>query len=303
MTQNRYYSNTAAQTTLANTSGMNTVETDLSLTSTTGWPTTFPFLARVEPDTANEELMLVTSGSGSLATPYTVTRAFDGTSAKTHAHNVTVVHGFAQIDLAEPQQHINQTTSSSGAHGLPASTWGGGTVQLINHSTLSASGTFIFSSIPNTFNHLRLVVVGTSTDSGGNGFSDICLQFNSATGTAYSYSYTNIVNATSFVGTSVAATSSIHAGFVNNGSGNPTTSAGNGVSVIELPLYATTFSKTVTFISRASSGVGSPNNYNSGTGGGIWGNNTAAINSIKIFPAVSPNTFATGSQAWLYGIL
>src|ERR1700749_956310 len=107
MTQNRYYSNTAVITTLTNSAGMNAVETDLVVNSTTGWPTSFPFIIRLEPDSANEELVLATSGLGTSSTPYTVTRGYDGTSAKSHALGATVTHGFAQVDFAEPQQHLN----------------------------------------------------------------------------------------------------------------------------------------------------------------------------------------------------
>jgi hypothetical protein len=303
-TQNRFYSNIANITTLNNTSGLFPSDTTMALVSTTGWPTSFPFIARIEPDTSNEELVLVTAGLGTLATPYTITRAYDGTSAKTHAKGVTVEHGFSQIDFQEPQLHLNLTGSSSGAHGLPSSAWLGGTEQLISSQVLASSGTFTFSSIPNTFNHLRIYLAAVSNDSGGVGFSDVGIQFNNDTSTDYSYHFMYLLNSTTVQSSSVAAVTAGHAGFVPNGGLNPTSSSGVGIVVIEIPFYSlASFSKNVTWESHASSGVGAPNNFQTGQGGAIWGNNTAAISTIKLSPANSPNTFTTGSRAFLYGLL
>lgn len=303
MTQNRYYSNIANITTLNNTSGLFPSDTTMAVVSTTGWPTSFPFLARIEPDTVNEELVLVTGGLGTLGTPYVITRAYDGTSAKSHAKGVTVEHGFAQIDFQEPQLHLNLTGSASGAHGLPANAWLGGTEQLIASTVLGASGTITFSSIPSTFSHLKIYVAAVSNDTGGNGFSDLAIQFNNDTASDYSYHFVTMVNSTTVSGISSAGATSAHCGFVTNGGLNPTSSAGVGISVIELPFYSlASFSKQLTYASHASSGIGAPNNFQTGSGGGIWGNNTAAISTIKLSPVNAPNTFATGSRAFLYGI-
>lgn len=303
MTQNRYYSNIANITTLSNSTGLTASGTAMSLVSTTGWPTTFPFIARVEPDTANEELVLVTAGLGTLATPYTITRAYDGTSAKIHNNGVTVSHGFSQIDFQEPQLHLNLTGSASGAHGLPANAWLGGTNQLIASQTLSASGTFTFSSIPGTFSHLKLYIAAVSNDTGGLGFSDIALQFNNDVATDYSYHFVYMINSATVSGSVAAAVTAAHCGFATNGGVNPTTSAGIGITVVEIPFYTVASeSKQFTYVSHASSGVGTPNNFQTGSGGGIWGNNPGAITTIKVSPSNAPNTFAAGSQASLYGI-
>lgn len=303
MTQNRYYSNIANITTLNNTSGLAPSDTGMALVSTTGWPTSFPFIARIEPDTSNEELVLVTAGLGTLASPYTITRAYDGTSAKTHAKGVTVEHGFSQIDFQEPQLHLNLSGSASGAHGLPSSAWLGGTVQLIASQVLGASGTITFSSIPGTFNQLRIYLSGVTNDTGGVGFSDLAIQFNNDTSTDYSYHAIYTLNSTTVTGSSAAAQTSIHCGFLTNGGGNPTSNAGIGICVIEIPAYAVaSLSKNVTWSSHASSGVGAPNNFQTGSGGGIWGNNQAAITTIKLSAANAPNTFTAGTRAYLYGV-
>lgn len=303
MTQNRYYSNIASITTLNNSSGMTPSGTAMSVVSTTGWPTSFPFTVRIEPDSANEELVLVTGGLGTLGTPYTVTRAYDGTSGKSHAKGVTVEHGFSQVDFQEPQLHLNLTGSASGAHGLPASAWLGGTEQLISSQTLGASGAITFSSIPSTFTHLRVYLAGASNDTGGVGFSDLGLQFNSDTSTDYSYHFIYALNSSTVQFAVGAAVTAIHAGFITNGGVNPTSGGGAGISVIEIPFYSVaSFSKNVTWNSHASSGVGTPNNHQEGMGGGIWGNNTAAISTIKLSPINAPNTFTAGTRASLYGI-
>lgn len=303
-TQNRFYSNIANITTLSNSTGLTPSGTSLSVVSTTGWPTNFPFIARIEPDSANEELVLVTSGLGTLGTPYAVTRAFDGTSGKSHAKGVTVEHGFSQIDFQEPQLHLNLTGSASSAHGLPSSAWLGGTEQLISTQTLGSSGTITFSSIPSTFSHLKIYLTAVSNDSGGVGFSDVGVQFNSDTSTDYSYHFIFTLDSSTLQTANIAAVSAIHAGFVTNGGGNPTSVAGVGHTVIDIPFYAVgSLSKNVTWISHSSSGIGAPNNFQVGSGGGVWGNNTAAISTIKLSAANAPNTFAAGSRASLYGIL
>lgn len=105
----RYYSNTAAATTLENSGGITPTSTQLILANTTGYPTQFPFTLRLEPDTPNEELVTVNSGAGSAGSPYIVSRGSDGTTAKSHAQFSPVTHGFSARDLREPQEHIADT--------------------------------------------------------------------------------------------------------------------------------------------------------------------------------------------------
>lgn len=118
----RYYSNIAAAATLANAGGISTGTTTLQLSTTTGLPTFFPFTLRLDPDTASEELVSVTSGAGTSGTPYVVTRGFDGTTAKTHNFGAPVVHSGSAIDFREPQEHMANVTPGA-VHGLPASAW------------------------------------------------------------------------------------------------------------------------------------------------------------------------------------
>ena len=114
MANSRNYSNTAVSTTL---NGAITSGTSVVLNSQTGMPTP-PFQLSIEPDSANEEIVLVTSGSGTGGSPYVVTRGQDGTSNINHANGVTVQHRISAIDLTDSRTH---EAASSGVHGLDSS--------------------------------------------------------------------------------------------------------------------------------------------------------------------------------------
>jgi len=118
----RYYSNIAAAATLANAGGISTGTTTLVLSTSNGLPISFPFTLRLDPDTATEELVSVTSGAGTVGTPYVITRGFDGTTAKSHSFGAPVVHSGSAIDFREPQEHMANVTPG-GVHGLPVSAW------------------------------------------------------------------------------------------------------------------------------------------------------------------------------------
>ncbi len=100
----RYYSSTAARTTLA--SGVNNSTTTFSVVAVSGWPSSFPYTLIVDQDTVNEEIVEVTNRSG---TTLTVTRAVDGTTAKAHDAGAAVNHGVSARDFDEPNSFINGT--------------------------------------------------------------------------------------------------------------------------------------------------------------------------------------------------
>lgn len=122
----RNYSNVAEETTLA--SGITSGATTLSVASATGWPVA-PFILVVEPGTANEELILVGSKSGT--TFSSLTRGFGGTSAVAHnagsdIQHVSVaedysliwshVHSGAGGDDTSPVAHTDLTTVGANDH-------------------------------------------------------------------------------------------------------------------------------------------------------------------------------------------
>lgn len=101
----RYYSSTAARTTLA--SGVNNSTTTLSVVAVSGWPSSFPYTLILDQDTVNEEIVEVTNRSG---TTLTVTRGVDGTTAKAHDAGASVNHGVSARDFEEPNAFLNDGT-------------------------------------------------------------------------------------------------------------------------------------------------------------------------------------------------
>lgn len=159
MTVNRYYSSTAVATTL--TAGVSDSATTLPVGVTTGFPGSFPYTLILEKDTANEEVVTVTSAAG---LNLTVTRGADGTTAVAHALGATVEHGVSARDYREPQEHI---AASSGVHGISGAVVGDTDTQTLTGKTLTTptvngaalsgtlsgsptfSGTPVFSGNPN----------------------------------------------------------------------------------------------------------------------------------------------------------
>jgi len=135
MANARNYSNTSVNTTL--NGAITNVGTSVVLTSQTGMPTP-PFVLSIEPDTVNEELVLVTSGAGTGGSPYVVTRAYDGTAGIAHSSLVTVQHRVSAVDFTDSRTH---EASSTGVHGLNGSgmSVNGGTPGLTSNISYNTS--------------------------------------------------------------------------------------------------------------------------------------------------------------------
>lgn len=110
MAVNRYYSSTAAATTL--TSGIAAGTTTIPVAATTGFPVSYPYTLCIERGTSSEELIEITAAAG---LNLTATRGVDGTSAVAHDAGKSVEHVVSARDLREPQEHI---AASSAVHGL-----------------------------------------------------------------------------------------------------------------------------------------------------------------------------------------
>lgn len=108
----RYYSSTAAKTTLSGSLDINT--TSLTLASTTGLPAQYPFTLILEKDTAKEEIIEVTALVGSA---YTITRGVDGSTAKSHSVGSPVEHGVSARDFTESRSHEVATSNIHGVSG------------------------------------------------------------------------------------------------------------------------------------------------------------------------------------------
>jgi hypothetical protein len=105
-----YYSSVARETTL--TSGIDEVDTQISVGATLGFPLQFPYKLILDRDTPIEEVVYVTNAAG---TTLTVMRGRDGTVGQSHEAGATVVHGATGDDFQRAANHRNATT---GIHGL-----------------------------------------------------------------------------------------------------------------------------------------------------------------------------------------
>lgn len=307
MTQWRFYSNLAVQDTLAVPGGgdLNTSATSLYAGSgaPVGYPTSFPFTLCLEPADANFELVSVTAGAGTSATPWTVTRAYDGSLAKTHAAGTAIAHTWSAGDLTTAALHYAMG-SGSGVHGLPASAWLGNACATINETTLANSTTNVitWSGIPGTYEHLLIVCQARLTETTAL-TDDITLNFNGDTGAHYSsltVSATNISG--SLTGPSAAtafAAGSIPAFRAAASQGGAPANAGGGFAWV--PNYSgAAFNKAVYAMSGAGNGTSSM--VDGRLRWGFWNPASQAAVTAVTLTAPAGSNFLTGSSFALYGV-
>jgi hypothetical protein len=110
MAPSRYYSSVARRTTL--TADISAVATTITVAAATGFPSTPVYTLIIDQDTVNEEVVEVTSRSG---TTLTVTRGVDGTSGIAHTAGAAVEHGVSARDFADSRSHED---ASEAVHGL-----------------------------------------------------------------------------------------------------------------------------------------------------------------------------------------
>ena len=130
-TQLRFYSSTAAKTTLA--ASISSSATSLTLAAASNLPSSYPYTLILEKDTANEEVVEVTSLVGSA---YQITRNIDASGAKAHAFGANVEHGVSARDFTESRQHEVATTS---VHGITGDVVGTGGAQTLTSKTLTTA--------------------------------------------------------------------------------------------------------------------------------------------------------------------
>jgi hypothetical protein len=299
----RYYSNVAAADTLASTISNSATSVVAGSGSPQGYPTSFPFVLALEPATSNFELALVTGGAGTSVTPWTVTRAADGTLAHAHSAGIPIEHTFSAGDFTEAALHYAMG-SGSGVHGLPASAWNGNACSTINETTLANSTTNVvtWSGIPATYQHLLVMVQARLTETTAL-TDDIALTFNGDTGTHYSslsMSATNISG--SLVGPSAAsafAVASIPAFRVAASQGGAPANAGGGFAWV--PNYAqAAFNKAAYSVSGAGNGTSSM--VDGRVRFGFWNPASQAAVTAVSLTAPGGSNFLIGSQFCLYGV-
>jgi hypothetical protein len=307
VTQWRYYSNLAVADTLAVPGGGNLSTSATSLYAGSGapvgYPTSFPFTLCLEPGTSNFELVSVTAGAGTAATPWTVTRAYDGTLAKSHVAGTPIAHTWSAGDLTTAALHYAMG-SGSGVHGLPASAWSGNACATINETTLANSTTNVisWSGIAATWEHLLIVVQARLTETTAL-TDDITLTFNGDTGAHYSYlsvSATNISG--SMVGPAAATAFSvggIPAFRVNASQGGAPANAGGGFAYV--PNY-----NSAAYNKQAYAMSGGGNGTSAMVDGrlrwGFWNPASQAAVTAVTLTAPAGSNFLTGSEFTIYGI-
>ena len=155
--------------------------------------------------------------------------------------------------------------------------------------TLSSTASSVtFSSIPGTYKHLQIRIMVSAVA----GNQDAYMQFNTDTGT--NYSYHNIYG--SGAGSGSAASAFTQSQMVMGSNIYTTGTSTCGVAIIDILDYANT-NKYKTMRSLAGTDL-------NGSGtiallGGLW-RSTSAITSIKLYPAGS--TINTYSSFALYGV-
>lgn len=315
MTQNRYYSNLAQATFIANTGGLGVSATALQVTANQNWPTAFPFALWLEPNTNNAEVVLVTSGAGTAISPYIIQRGFDGTIAYAHAVGAVVTPGVIELDLAEPASHINLAGSTSGAHGLPASAWLGGQLQLISTKVVPSLQPLVtfsssdFAAIPSSANHLMVIVQAISNSLAvPNDY--LMVQYNGYSGAFYIDQFLLNSNGTNTTNNFPSTSSS--SGMTNNWHIN-LTEATCGVLLTSEDGAASTGYCEIIFPNFKNTAIGSPRGHNfkfggsnntgtyaiSGNGTGSCANVTSPITSLT-FSTILGNNFTANSTFQLY---
>lgn len=107
----RYYSNTAAPTTL--TAAVDTVATTITVAALTGYPTQFPYTITLDKtNNALAEAATVTAATG---TTLTIIRGVDGTTAKGHNPGAVVSHDHSARDYDEPNAFLNAGGTITGS--------------------------------------------------------------------------------------------------------------------------------------------------------------------------------------------
>ena len=159
----RYYSSNAAKTTLADS--ISSSATSLTLSAASNLPAQYPYTLILEKDTANEEVVEVTSLVGS---SYQITRNIDSSGAKAHAVGANVEHGVSARDFTESRAHEVATTS---VHGISGDVVGTSGAQTLTSKTLTTP-TINGATISGTFTSTATISGGTITGASITGLAE-----------------------------------------------------------------------------------------------------------------------------------
>lgn len=206
----RNYSNIASEAQCSVLLG--SADTTISLANFSGFPAA-PFIAAIDPDIASEEIVLVTAVTGSTVT---MTRAYNGTTAKSHSAGAVFRHVAAALDFTEANSHVN---ASAAVHGVAGALVGTTDTQTLSNKTLTSP------SISDP------TVTGTMTAAGANFSGAVSMPSPTFTGTMAAASAT-------FSGT-VSVTGTTTLGATNTGALSSTTGAFSGAVTMSSTLGVT----------------------------------------------------------------
>lgn len=194
----RYYSSTAAKTTLS--SAIDSSSTSLQLAAASGLPSQYPFTLILEKDTANEEIIDVTALVGSA---YTVNRGVDGSTAKSHSVGATVEHGVSGRDYSESRSHEAATS----AHGVTGDIVGTGGTQTLTGKTLTSA---VLGNVLDAggFKITNLATPTSSSDAVRKDFADAQVTAAASSATAAASSATAAATSASSASTSASSAAS-----------------------------------------------------------------------------------------------
>jgi microcystin-dependent protein len=143
----RNYSSISEPKTL--TANVSSSGTQITLNNVTGLPSA-PYVLVLNPDTANEEVILVTADQTGVTSPtLKVNRAIEnGASAKTHTAGDTARHMIVGSDLQVVHDHFSDNSLTTGtAHGVSGGVVGRTSSQTVTNKTMTGTDN-TFSAIP-----------------------------------------------------------------------------------------------------------------------------------------------------------
>jgi hypothetical protein len=308
LAQAYYYSNTAVAGTLGNSPSISSTATSMFLSGTpTGYPGSFPFKLVLDSGLATEEIVKVTAGAGTSGSPWTIVRAWDGTTGQVHNNGAAVAHYITAEDETLSRQHEALSGSSSAAHGLPASAWATSVIAALDETTLANSTTaaITWSSIPGSYQHLLLIAQGKFTETTQQS-DDLLVTINGDSSASYSYvaQYaTNVSGASTgaLFGGQVTASAGTSWPLLRLGASQSGSAANAGGGWAIIPNYTSaTFNKG--FYSISGAGDGSTAFVDMRLRCGWY--NPAAQAAITSITLTAPGSlfFTTGTFLGLYGI-
>lgn len=209
--------------------------------------------------------------------------------------NATELQGVG-ISTTAPTNNQVLTYESGTGLWTPETPSGGGAMTLIASQVLSsAQASVSFSSIPATYNHLRLVIMGASSDAAASDIGKV--QLNADTGGNYDYQVAYGYNSNAWEIVTGTTTGALLYSV-------PGTSVQAGTAClfeVDIPCYAaTTFRKIINSIGGYNAAQTSVDDASQGTSLTTW-RNTAAVTEVTAL-LDSGSNWVVGSSFYLYGI-